>query len=112
MPVLKKQFDIGSKKIWVRQASGMERLQFETLLAKTFRSFRHFGTDQISWTEDQQEEFMIALEAAGGGMEMRTLVPPCLMDDVDINLIDRDLLMEVYEFIRGGEPEGAVPLDS
>ena len=114
MPVLKKQFDIGSKKIWVRQASGMERLQFETLLAKTFRAFRHFGTDQISWTEEQQEEFMIALEEAGGGMEMqiRTLVPPCLMNDVDINLIDRDLLMEVYEFIRGGEPEGAVPLDS
>ena len=68
MTVLKKQFDIGTRKIWVRQASGMERLKFETILAKTFRKFKHFGLEQEKWTEEQQEEFMIALEDAGAGM--------------------------------------------
>lgn len=115
MAVLKKQFEIGSKTIWIRQASGMERLKFETLLAKTFRRFKHFGFNQSEWTDEQQEEFMVALEEQGGGMEhqIRTLVPPCILDEgVSIDLLDRDELMEIYEFIRGDDPEGAVPLDS
>tara|TARA_R110001592_G_scaffold45210_3_gene144635 strand:- start:9446 stop:9796 length:351 start_codon:yes stop_codon:yes gene_type:complete len=116
MAVLKKQFEIGSKSIWVRQASGMERLKYETMLAKTFRKFRHFGADNLAWTEEQQEEFLVELESRGGAMEdqIRELVPPCLMEDTDLNLIDRDTLMEIFDFVRGTseEPEGAVPLDS
>lgn len=116
MTVLKKQFDLGSKKIWVRQASGMERLRFETILAKTFRKFKHFGADQSKWTEEQQEEFMVALEDAGAGMfdQLEVLVPKCIIDDVDMNLIDRDTLMEIYDFVRGDETEGdgSIPLDS
>ena len=116
MTVLKKQFDLGSKKIWVRQASGMERLKFETILAKTFRKFKHFGTDQSKWSDEQQEEFMVALENAGAGMfdQLEVLVPKCIIDPIDINLIDRDMLMEIYEFVRGDEKEveGSVPLDS
>lgn len=116
MTVLKRQFDIGSRKIWVRQASGMERLRFETILAKTFRKHKHFGSDQSKWTDEQQEEFMNALEDAGAGMydQLETLVPQCLIDEVDMNLIDRDLLMEIYEFVRGDdiEGDGSIPLDS
>jgi len=116
MAVMKKQFDIGSKKIWVRQASGMERLKYETLLAKTFRKFKHFGPDNTKWTPEQQEEFLVALEDAGASIEdqIRDMVPSCLVDEVDMNLIDRDDLMEIFDFVRGGEdtPEGAVPLDS
>lgn len=113
MAILKKQFEIGSKKIWVRQASGMERLEFETILAKTFRQFKHFGLNQIEWTDEQQEEFLAALEDAGAGMnhQIRTLVPPCLIDDIDINLIDSMQLMEIFDFVRGGDAEGSVPLD-
>lgn len=115
MAVLKKQFEIGSKTIWVRQASGMERLKYETILAKTFRKFKHFGFNQSEWTEEQQEEFMVALEQQGGGMENQilSLIPPCIMqEDFDMNLLDRDELMEIFEFVRGDDPEGAVPLDS
>ena len=116
MTVLKKQFDLGSKKIWVRQASGMERLRFETILAKTFRKFKHFGADQSKRSEEQQEEFMVALEDAGAGMfdQLEVLVPKCIIDDVDMNLIDRDTLMEIYDFVRGDEAEGdgSIPLDS
>lgn len=115
MPILKKEFEIGEKKIWVRQASGMERLKFETLLAKTFRKHKHFGLDQAEWTDDQQEEFMVALEDVGGDVttQMRDMIPPCLPDDFDVNMLDKDELMEVFNFVRGiGEPEGAIPLDS
>ena len=115
MPVLKRQFDIGDKTIWVRQASGMERLKFETLLAKTFRKFKHFGLDQEEWTDEQQEEFMDALEAAGGDInsQMKEMIPPCLPDGFDINTLDKDELMMIFNFVRGiGEPEGAIPLDS
>ena len=97
MPILKKEFEIGNKKIWVRQASGMERLKFETVLAKTFRKFKHFGLDQSEWTDEQQEEFMI---------------PPCLPEGFDVNMLDKDELMLIFNFVRGlDEPEGAIPLD-
>ena len=68
MPVMKKQFELNGQEVWVRQASGMERLRFETLLAKTFRKFRHFGPDQSKWTEQQQEEFLAHVEEQGGGV--------------------------------------------
>ena len=114
MPVMKKQFELNGKEVWVRQASGMERLRFETLLAKTFRKFRHFGPDPDAWTEDQQEEFLVALEEAGGGLDdqIRQLVPPCLPDELDINDLDATELMLVYNFVKGGDPEGSVPLAS
>ena len=114
MPVMKKEFEVGEKKIWVRQASGMERLHFETILAKTFRKFRHFGTDQSNWTESQQEEFLEELEAKGGSMQdqIHRLVPPCILDgNLDINVLDRDELMDIFNFVRGEEQDGAIPLD-
>jgi hypothetical protein len=114
MPILKKEFDLGNKKIWVRQASGMERLKFETILAKTFRKFKHFGLDQDQWTEDQQEQFMVALEDAGGDIssQMTKMVPACLPEDMDVNMLDKDELLLIFNFVRGiGEPEGAIPLD-
>ena len=113
MAIMKRQFDIGSKQVWVRQASGMERLKFETILAKTFRSFKHFGPEQSEWTDAQQQEFLDALDNAGAGMDsqIRELVPPCLIDDIDINLIDSMTLMDIFDFVRGGDREGSVPLD-
>lgn len=114
MPILKKEFEIGNKKIWVRQASGMERLKFETLLAKTFRKHKHFGLDQDEWTEEQQEEFLVALENAGGDItaQMAEMIPPCLPDDFDVNMLDKEELMTIFNFVRGiDEPEGAIPLD-
>lgn len=113
MATLKKQFKIGNKEIWVRQASGMERLKFETILAKVYRKFKHYGVDQEGWTDDQQEQFLDALEEAGGGMtnQLYELVPQCIMDEIDINLIDRDELMQIYSFVSGNDEEGSVPLD-
>ena len=46
MPVLKKEIELSDgKKIWVRQASGMEKLPIENIQAKVFRKTRHFGAD-------------------------------------------------------------------
>ena len=42
-----------------------------------------------------------------------SLVPPCILEDgFNMDLLDRDELMEIFEFVRGDDPEGAVPLDS
>lgn len=114
MALLKREFELNGKKVWVRQASGMERLHFESILAKTFRKFRHFGPDQEAWTEDQQEEFLVALEDAGAGFtdQIARLVPPCLPEDISVDELDSDELMEVYNFVKGGDEEGAVPLAS
>ena len=116
MPIKSKLFELNNgKRVWVRQASGLEKLPLETAHAKALRKCRHFGNSPAEWTEEQQEEFLVALEDAGGSMEdqIRTLVPPCLMEETDLNLIDRDTLMEIFDFVRGNEePEGAIPLDS
>jgi len=115
MPVMKRDFEISeTTTLTVRQASGMERLHFETLLAKAFRKFRHFGPDQSKWTEQQQEEFLAHVEEQGGGMDdqIRRMVPPCIVEPkgFDINLLDSGELMTIYNFVRGEEQEGAVPL--
>ena len=58
MPVLKKEIELSDgKKIWVRQASGMQKLKIENKQARVFRSVRHFGLDPTEWTEEQQTEF-------------------------------------------------------
>ena len=44
MPVLKKEIELADgTKIWVRQASGMEKLPIENKQATVFRKVRHFG---------------------------------------------------------------------
>ena len=44
--------------------------------------------------------------------QLYELVPICVIDEIDINIIDRDELMEIYNFVSGNDEEGAVPLDS
>ena len=57
MPVLRKQIELDDgTKVWVRQASGMERLKIETAQSKAYRECRHFGPDPAKWTDEQQED--------------------------------------------------------
>ena len=70
MPVLNKEIELDDgSKILVRQASGMEKMPFESILAKAFRKYRHFGFDQSKWTEEQMEDFMSYTEELGGSMQ-------------------------------------------
>ena len=114
MPVLKKEIELNDgKKIWVKQASGMLKLKIENLQAQTFRKFRHFGADPSEWTEEQQEEFASALEDAGGGMtsQIEAWVPNCIIsEDIDIDDLTGEELRELLMFVRGDDPEGAIPL--
>ena len=101
MPVLNKEIELDDgSKILVRQASGMEKMPFESILAKAFRKHRHFGFDQSTWTEEQ----------------MLMLVPPCVLtEDFDVNTLTADELRDIFMFVRGGaegDEEGAPPLDS
>jgi hypothetical protein len=114
MPVLKKEIELtDGTKIWVRQASGMEKLKIENIQARVFRKLKHFGNDPTEWTPEQHEEFAVALDEAGGGMEtqIETWLPKCIMsEDFDVNMLNSEEVRMLLQFIRGDTLEGAVPL--
>lgn len=114
MPVLKKEIELDNgTKVWVRQASGMDKLQIENIQMKTMRKFRHFGANPNDWTAEQHEEFAEALDAAGGGVtsQIQAWVPKCIIDDgFDVDSLTSEELREILSFVRGDDAEGAVPL--
>jgi len=116
MPVLTKEFDLDDgTKIKVRQAGGMAKLTIENIQAKVFREHMHFGTDVSEWTEEQQKVFTDAMEEAGAGMtdQIKAWVPHCVIDpvDFDINNLTSVELRSILGFVRGDDPEGAIPLE-
>ena len=114
MPALKKEIELNDgRKVWVRQASGMQKLKIEAIQARIFRKFRHFGQNPAEWTEEQNIEFSDALDEAGGGMEaqIEAWVPSCVLDEeLDIDTLTTTELMSLLSFVRGDDPEGAIPL--
>ena len=114
MPVMKKEFELSDgTKIWVRQASGMEKLKIETRQARVFRKLRHFGMNPEEWTDDQQEEFASALDEEGCGVDSQIAewVPPSILDEnFDANSLTSEELRDLLSFVRGDELDGAVPL--
>ena len=115
MPVMKKEIELDDgRKIWVRQASGMERLKITNIQGKAFRKMSHAG-DPSDWTEEQNEEFVTMLDEMGGGIEeqIAAWIPPCIMDEsVDINTLTFEELNEILQFVRGDDEEGAVPFQN
>jgi len=115
MPVLKKEIELNDgKKVWVRQASGMDKLKIEKVQAATLRKCRHFGTDPTQWTDEQQEEFATLLDEAGGGIDAQvdSWIAKCVLDEhIDVGLLTSDELMKILQFVRGDDIEGAVPLE-
>jgi hypothetical protein len=116
MPVLTKDFELDDgTTITVRQAGGMSKLKIENLQAKTFRKFSHFGTDVTEWTDEQNEEFANALEEAGCGMEnqIREWMPKSIIapKDFDLDDLTSEELRMILGFVRGDNPEGALPLE-
>ena len=118
MPVKRKLFELeDGTKVWVRQASGLEKLPLETAHARALRKCRHFGTDPMEWTDEQQDEFFDMVELSGGGMDTQIglLVPLCVGEYENGGQCDADQLLsteivEMLPFIRGEDEEGSVPL--
>ena len=112
MPVMKKEIELNDgRKIWVRQASGMERLKITNIQGKAFRKMRHAG-EPSEWTDEQNEEFAALVDEMGGNMEdqISSWVPPCILDeDIDPNLLTFEELTTILSFVRGDDEEGAVP---
>lgn len=116
MPVLKKEISLtDGTKIWVRQASGREKLRIETIQAKAFRKCRHFG-DPTSWTEEQNEQFLDMCEEMGANLEhqVEAWLPNCVLEPegFDIDLLTSEELQTILMFVRGDTTEGAIPLVS
>jgi hypothetical protein len=120
MPISKRLFDLeDGTKVWVRQASGLEKLKIESAHATAMRKCRHFGNDINLWTMEQQDEFWAIVEELGGGMsdQIQQLIPMCVigMEDgepCDVNLLTTTEIVPMLEFIRGDDAEDAVPLVS
>ena len=114
MPVLKKEIELNDgKKIWVRQASGMQKLKIENKQAKVFRSVRHFGLDPSEWTDEQQHEFTQRLDDEGAGLVAQTQewIPDCILEEnFDIDSLASEELRDIISFVRGDDIEGALPL--
>lgn len=112
MPVMKKEIELDDgKKIWVRQASGMERLKITNIQGKAFRKMKHAGSPE-DWTDEQNEEFAVIVDEMGGGVEsqIEAWVPPCILDeDIDCNMLTFEELNTILQFVRGDDTEGAVP---
>ncbi len=116
MPVMKKEIELNDgTKIWVRQASGMDKLKIETAQARVFREHRHFGLDPNEWSAKQHEEFAEAIDNAGCGIEqqMEQWIPKCIIDkDFDVDTLTSEECRDILSFVRGDDLEGAIPLAS
>ena len=115
MPVMKKEIELDDgRKIWVRQASGMEKLKITNIQGRAFRKMRHAGTPD-KWTEEQNEEFAVMVDEMGGGIEtqIETWVPACILDeDIDVNMLTFEELNTILQFVRGDDGDGAVPFQN
>lgn len=113
MPVLKKEVELDDgTKVWVRQASGLDKLKIEAKQGRVMRKCRHFGSDLSAWTEEQMEEFMDLCEQEGCGFtdQVEAWLPTCLDDSIDPNTLTSNELVRILNVIRGDDNEGAIPL--
>ena len=111
MPVKKKEFELDDgSKVWVRQASGIEKLKISNIQAKIFRLFVDKG-DPSDWDDDLNQEFSDALDEAGAGIQaqIEQWLEPCVIDNsFDVNLFTVEELLPILSFVRGDDEEGAV----
>lgn len=114
MPVLKKEVELNDgRKVWVRQASGLDKLKIEAKQGRVMRKCRHFGADLSAWTDEQMEQFMDMCEEEKCGFtdQVEAWLPTCLLDkEVDPETLTSDELVSILNVIRGDDNEGAVPL--
>ena len=114
MPVLKKEVELNDgRKVWVRQASGLDKMKIEAKQGRVMRKCRHFGADVSAWTDEQQNEFLDMCEEEGAGFtdQVAAWLPNCLLnDDVDPDTLTSEELVRIINVIRGDDNEGAVPL--
>ena len=115
MPVLKKEFELDDgTTLTVKQASGLEKMKIEAVQARVIRQCRDYGPDVSSWTDDQHMDFMFKLEEAGAGIDQQAVqwLPNCILapEDFDPNTLTGDEVRMLLGFIRGDDPEGAIPL--
>ncbi len=111
MPVKKKEFELDDgSKVWVRQASGIEKLKISNAQAKVFRKFADKG-DPTDWDEDTNVAFSEALDEEGAGLQAQidNWLTPCVLDEsFDVNLFTVEELLPILSFVRGDDEEGAV----
>ena len=116
MPVKKKEFKLDDDTtVWVRQASGMEKLAISNIQAKVYRKFvtSHGETDK--WGDEVGLDFSAAMDEEGAGIQaqidqwlVKCLLPEEGKDAFNPNYFTIEELMPILGFVRGDDEEGAV----
>ena len=63
------------------------------------------------YQEKGQDVVFISVSSALSATCQNAHIATDMIDDIDINLIDSMTLMDIFDFVRGGDREGSVPLD-
>ena len=112
MPVKKKEFELDDgSKVWVRQASGIEKMKISNAQAKAFREFTGKHGDKVEeWSDEVQVAFSDRLDELGAGMQAQIehWLAPCCISDFDVNLFTVEELLPILMFVRGDDEEGSV----
>ena len=115
MPVLKREFELDDgQKLTVRQASGLEKMKIEAIQARVIRKCRQFGDNVADWTDEQHMDFMDLLDKEGAGIDQQAAqwLPNCILTEgFDPNTLTGDEVRMLLMFIRGDDPDGAIPLE-
>ena len=103
MPVLKKEIELSNgTKIWVKQASGLDKLRIEAKQGRVMRKCRSFGSDLSAWTEEQMDEFMDLCEKEECGLaaQVESWLPSCLLDkELDL-LVCNEIADQLNESVQ------------
>jgi len=116
VPVKKKEFKLDDDTtVWVRQASGMEKLAISNIQARVYRKFvtSHGETDK--WGDGVGLDFSAAMDEEGAGIQaqidqwlVNCLLPEEGKDVFNPNYFTIEELMPILGFVRGDDEEGAV----
>jgi len=116
VPVKKKEFKLDDDTtVWVRQASGMEKLAISNIQAKVYRDFIKSHGETDKWSDDISQEFSDNMDEEGAGIQaqidqwlIKCIIPEEGKESFDPNYFTIEELMPILGFVRGDDEEGAV----
>ncbi len=116
MPVKKKEFKLDDDTtVWVRQASGMEKLAISNKQAKVYRKFTKDHGEPDKWSDDVTSEFSDSMDEEGAGIQNQIdewltncILPEEGKESFNPNYFTIEELMPILGFVRGDDEEGAV----
>ena len=116
MPVKKKEFKLDDDtKLWVRQASGMEKLAISNIQARIYRKFIKDHGEIDKWSDELTQDFSDSMDEEDAGIQaqIKEWLVKCILPEegkevFNPNYFTIEELMPILNFVRGDDDEGAV----